>query len=168
MPNTPSRLTDNFVLSEFAVSSSFPELVRPVPAVFLPKVRRLAVLLEGIRAKSGHPIRILSGYRPPALNREVGGSPTSQHLSAEAVDIRFIMPTGSTERLGLVELAVAAADLVNRGSDVGQVIVYPLQGFVHIALPSPRYPHSTLDLNKPPAYRYSRISGGLNALLPLL
>lgn len=35
----------------------------------------------------GYPVRILSGYRCPALNAAVGGSTTSQHMRGEAVDI---------------------------------------------------------------------------------
>ena len=34
------------------------------------------------------PIIITSGYRSPELNRKVGGSPTSNHLTGCAVDIR--------------------------------------------------------------------------------
>ena len=34
------------------------------------------------------PIIISSGYRSPQLNRKVGGSPTSNHLTGCAVDIR--------------------------------------------------------------------------------
>ena len=34
------------------------------------------------------PIIITSGYRSPELNKKVGGSPTSNHLTGCAVDIR--------------------------------------------------------------------------------
>ena len=36
------------------------------------------------------PIIITSGYRSPELNKKVGGSPTSNHLTGCAVDIRCI------------------------------------------------------------------------------
>ena len=36
------------------------------------------------------PIVINSGYRSPELNKKVGGSPTSNHLTGCAVDIRCI------------------------------------------------------------------------------
>ena len=36
------------------------------------------------------PIIITSGYRPPELNRLIGGSPSSQHLTGQAADIRAV------------------------------------------------------------------------------
>lgn len=50
-------------------------------------------LLDPIREAWGKPIAVNSGYRCPALNKAVGGVPTSQHLSGEAADIT----TGSKE-----------------------------------------------------------------------
>ena len=44
-------------------------------------------LLDPIRAAWGRPLRVNSGYRAQALNKAVGGSPTSQHLSGQAADI---------------------------------------------------------------------------------
>lgn len=43
-------------------------------------------ILDPLREKAGA-IRINSGYRTPAHNKEVGGSPTSQHITGQAVDI---------------------------------------------------------------------------------
>jgi len=43
-------------------------------------------LLDPIREKVGKPIRVSSGYRPEALNKAVGGSPTSNHRYARAAD----------------------------------------------------------------------------------
>ena len=40
--------------------------------------------------KGDEPIIITSGYRSPEVNRAVGGSPTSNHLTGCAVDIRCI------------------------------------------------------------------------------
>ena len=40
------------------------------------------------RKEAEEPIVITSGYRSPEVNRAVGGSPTSNHLSGCAVDIR--------------------------------------------------------------------------------
>lgn len=44
-------------------------------------------LLDPIREAWGKPLHVNSGYRCPALNKAVGGKPTSQHLKGEAADI---------------------------------------------------------------------------------
>ena len=49
--------------------------------------RLIEQLLDPIRAAWGAPITVNSGYRSPALNRTVGGVPTSQHVKGEAADI---------------------------------------------------------------------------------
>ena len=43
-------------------------------------------VLDPLREKVGA-IRVNSGYRTPEHNRQIGGSPTSQHTRGEAVDI---------------------------------------------------------------------------------
>jgi zinc D-Ala-D-Ala carboxypeptidase len=122
------QLTPHFTAREFCVSASHPALVEPIPAELLDYARLLAVLaLEPARAALGAPIRITSGYRPPPLNRAVGGSPTSQHLRAQAVDVV------TADLDALMRWIVANAP---RG--IGQVIQYP--SFVHVALVSQRYP----------------------------
>ena len=45
-------------------------------------------LSRGSQRGSEEPIVINSGYRSPELNKKVGGSPTSNHLTGCAVDIR--------------------------------------------------------------------------------
>lgn len=48
---------------------------------------RLANNLDLIRIKWDGPIGVTSWYRPPAINREVGGVSNSQHLWGLAADI---------------------------------------------------------------------------------
>ena len=43
-------------------------------------------VIDPLRTKAGA-IRINSGYRTPEHNKRVGGSPTSQHITGQAVDI---------------------------------------------------------------------------------
>lgn len=42
---------------------------------------------ELLRILLNHPISVISGYRCPAHNAEIGGSPTSRHLEGMALDI---------------------------------------------------------------------------------
>lgn len=44
-------------------------------------------LFEPMREYFGQPIRIVSFYRCPALNKAVGGSKTSSHMKGEAIDV---------------------------------------------------------------------------------
>jgi zinc D-Ala-D-Ala carboxypeptidase len=121
-------LSPHFTAREFCVSASHPGLVQPIPAELLEYARLLAVLaLEPARAALGAPIRITSGYRPPSLNHAVGGSPTSQHLRAQAVDV----VTADLD-------ALMRWMMGNKPPGIGQVIQYP--SFLHIALVSQRYP----------------------------
>ena len=41
-----------------------------------------------IRDKAGCPLTITSGYRPPAVNRAVGGASHSQHIQGLAIDFK--------------------------------------------------------------------------------
>lgn len=43
--------------------------------------------LDKVRAEWGAPIGVTSWYRPPAVNKEIGGASFSQHLNGGAVDI---------------------------------------------------------------------------------
>lgn len=44
--------------------------------------------LDKLRELFGNPIVITSSYRSPEYNENIGGSPKSQHLQGNAVDIR--------------------------------------------------------------------------------
>lgn len=125
-------LSPHFALSEFWRSAAHPELVERPPLAAIDRLRVLArTVLEPLRADLQRPVRILSGYRSPTLNRAVGGSPTSQHVHGEAADIRVL---GLTPVEILRHLMTRAEAL-----PVGQVIAYPDQKFAHIALPGYRY-----------------------------
>lgn len=141
------KLSDHFELREFCVSASFPDLVEPVPEEYLPNVRKLVTsVLEPMR-RLWHPMTVLSGYRSAKLNAAVGGSETSQHRRAEAADI-----TAHRVR----ELFMAMLSRANK-FPTGQVIGYPRQKFVHIALPSERYPVPTFFICIGPK-RYQQVT----------
>lgn len=87
MPKAES-LTWNFTLHELTRSAEAvrfgidntapPEVVRAL------RFTALAVL-EPVRQKWGL-VRVSSGYRSPALNKRIKGSPKSQHMAGQAVD----------------------------------------------------------------------------------
>lgn len=86
------KLSPNFHLDEFTTSQT---AVRkgidntPSKSV-LERLKMTAANLEKVRAALGKPMLISSGYRSKALNKAVGGSPSSAHIEGYAAD--FISP----------------------------------------------------------------------------
>lgn len=78
------KLTKNFNSKEFDCKDG-----AKVPANLLPNLILLAKNLEIIREYFNAPVIILSGYRSPSHNKNVGGAKYSQHLKAKASDIRI-------------------------------------------------------------------------------
>ncbi len=72
-------LTPHFSLHEFQCKDGSHQ------AVLHPQ---LLQRLQQLRTTLGRPLIITSGYRNPAHNTKVGGSPTSQHLLGTAADIQ--------------------------------------------------------------------------------
>lgn len=84
-------------------------------------------VLEPLRLELGMPVHISSGYRCPELNREVGGTPDSQHVRGEAADIYVTFPDDGTR---MAPLKVARA-IVKLNLPYDQLILYPT--FVHVS-----------------------------------
>lgn len=84
------KLTPHFSLNEFTRSDTAKEkrIYNTPSDVVIGRLRDLCVnVLEPLRNRLACPIRVNSGYRSTALNRAVGGSPSSQHILGEAADI---------------------------------------------------------------------------------
>ncbi len=82
-----TRLTAHFTLGEFALNQ---EARRFQHQYQVDTAAELAAFLERVRSRFGKPVIITSGYRPPEVNRSVGGASGSEHLydapSVGAVD----------------------------------------------------------------------------------
>lgn len=50
-------------------------------------LERVNLLEEAYPAESGYRFKVNSGYRPPPINKAVGGAKRSAHLTCEAVDL---------------------------------------------------------------------------------
>lgn len=69
-------------------------------------------VLDPLRETYGRPIYVNSGYRCPALNRAVGGVPSSQHLTGEAADITAGNNRENRRLLGLIKKMKLPVDQV--------------------------------------------------------
>jgi zinc D-Ala-D-Ala carboxypeptidase len=88
------RLTPHFVLGEFLVSATAARRGRVVEVLpgkdqeIIDNLQSLcAVILEPLRTHFKKPVTIISGYRPEWLNKMVGGSKTSDHMTGCAADL---------------------------------------------------------------------------------
>ena len=117
------RISENFSYREFEASAIADKkgICNVIPSSEVKNAIEALVLnvLQPLRDNWGKPLHINSGYRCPELNREVGGKPTSQHLSGQAADVACDKP---------VELARLAAAMC---LPYDQMIIYPT--FVHIS-----------------------------------
>ena len=85
--NKTINLSEHMTLGE--VTKSRHTEIDNIPShVAIENLKRVCTWLEELRARARTPIVINSGYRSPQLNKKVGGSPTSNHLTGCAVDIR--------------------------------------------------------------------------------
>jgi len=83
------NLTEHFTLEELVASQTAARRRldnRPGPEV-LANLKRVAVLLEQVRALVDRSITVSSGYRSPVVNGAVGGSKNSAHVLGLAADI---------------------------------------------------------------------------------
>lgn len=136
------KLYNYFTVKEFFKHVNFIEIVRCLSnPVICSNMYDLQNRLNWIRTIFGYPIIINSGYRTEKHNKDVGGSPTSQHLTLSAVDI--------TCSLDIVKLFHTICQLAQLKHECfGQIIYYPKRNFVHLALPSTKYPSATLFISE--------------------
>lgn len=119
-----TRLSAHFTLGEFALGE---EARRFRQQHQVNTAAELAAFLERLRvAFSGKPVIITSGYRPPEINRAVGGASASEHLY-DAPDV------------GAVDVYVEGADIAKVQAWCDQEWPYSVgygapKGFVHLGM----------------------------------
>jgi hypothetical protein len=83
------KLSDHFSLAEltFSATAARKGIPNEAPPAIVDTLVLTADRMERVRHLLGDkPIRVLSGYRSPAVNKAVGGSSTSAHMTGHAVD----------------------------------------------------------------------------------
>jgi uncharacterized protein YcbK (DUF882 family) len=90
--------------------------------------KELQGMLNKIRAEAGVPIEVVSGYRPEAYNKKIGGARRSQHVDGRAADLRTPHPTAFPPRAlhNIIWEMYAAGKL----PELGGLGLYPT--FVHV------------------------------------
>jgi zinc D-Ala-D-Ala carboxypeptidase len=133
-------LTTHFTLAEMTTSQTAARLGldnTPGPDGEA-NLRRVAEVLEQIRAIVGGPIVISSGYRAPAVNAAVGGSSTSAHMKGLAAD---------TNRPGLTPRQFAEK-IVPHMAELGiDQLILEFDSWVHIGLSNGPPRHEVLTIN---------------------
>lgn len=85
------KVTPSFWLSEFLESDAATRM-RLDNSPDVESLRNLRLLtipgMQSVRDCLGQPVFISSGYRSPAVNKAVGGAPSSQHTIGQAADFK--------------------------------------------------------------------------------
>jgi len=126
------NLTENFTLEEMSHSNmAVRKQIKNVPdEKAAANLKQLAeTILEPIRKELGVPIRILSGYRCPTVNKLVGGAVNSQHMLGQAADTAAVgMDTETFYK--------AVKKLVKEKKIVCGQVIQEFNAWVHISTPS--------------------------------
>ena len=124
------NLSPHFTLAELTASNKATQLGidNTAPADLMPRLTRLAEMLERIRTTLGVPVIITSGYRCPALSAAVGGVTSGDHPQGSAADI--LAPGYGTP----YDVAKLLAPLVPT-LGIGQLILEGVKGkqWVHVS-----------------------------------
>jgi uncharacterized protein YcbK (DUF882 family) len=112
---TNLQVTKNFNMSEM-------EFYDVVPPQLVANATELLQNLQILRDACGKSIKIISGYRSPERNKEVGGATMSQHMFGNAADIQIADMTPQ-QMNDLVEKLIKDGKMKQGGLGV-----YPRQG----------------------------------------
>ena len=119
--NKQARLSQHFTLGELCKTSAKTADGNIPSRVHIENLKRLCGWLEMLRSEwnkrygeGDDPIIINSGYRSEAVNKAVGGAPTSNHLTGCAVDIRV---AGIEQLVRYATILLDISDLNNEDFD---------------------------------------------------
>ena len=116
------KSSENFELEEFTKSATAERRnISNVPgAEEIKNITNLVTrLLQPLRDIYKEPFTINSGFRSLALNKEIGGAPSSQHLKGEAADVKVKEPNK------------LLSTLIKSRLEFDQAILYPT--FLHLS-----------------------------------
>ena len=127
------NFTKNFTYEELIASSTAKRLKLDNTPTQQQKanLKKLAIeILQPIRDAWGSSIVVTSGFRAVKVNKAVGGSPTSQHCSGSATDLKV---GGVAQNKKLFELITRL--IKENKIKVGQLINEYNYSWIHVSLP---------------------------------
>lgn len=138
------KITENFTLEEMFRSETAEKRRidnRPSADIEANLTYLVKNVLQPLRDHFGVPIRVTSGYRSPALNRAIGGSPSSWHSHGCAADIQI--PSGRVslkEVFAYIHEHLPYTELIAEGIDRNGRV-----SWVHVALVKGRESKNGVD-----------------------
>ena len=127
-----------FQYTEFTVSREYPEVAKKI--ILTPVERqRLKLWCEGCGdpwrlAHPKIPIYILNGKRSPELNDLVGGSPSSTHIDAAAVDF-------TCKNIAMEEVFIS---ILQMNLPYRELFFYEKKNFIHWGINYPEKPYKRI------------------------
>ena len=125
-------LSNHFTLEEFCRSNTATRMGRqiiPTDDIVENLEFLCSEVLEPIRVLLDHPMIITSGYRPPWLNKKIGGSKTSQHMQGLAAD--WVL--SSHADITLLEAAQKIIQQNNRTPIYYDQLIYEFDEWIHVS-----------------------------------
>lgn len=112
------NLSEHFTLDELTASQTAVRkgIDNTAPPAVVENLRRVAAVLEQIRALVGKPVTVSSGYRCPALNAAVGGARYSAHMQGLAADITVVGLTPKALAKAIIDAGIVFDQLIYEGT----------------------------------------------------
>lgn len=113
----------NFTYREATTTST--GIKNEIPKELMDNFMKALIGAQSVRNLLGVAMTINSWYRCPEVNKAVGGSKTSSHMDANAIDF-----------VPKMNLRDAYNKIANSDIEFDQLIIYPSRGFIHIGFGS--------------------------------
>lgn len=137
------NLSEHFTQAELTISETAARrgIDNTPDAKILANLKTLAGTLEQVRALTGKPINVTSGYRSPAVNKAIGGALNSAHMLGLAADINV---NGYTPK----QLAM----LIRDSALMFDQLILEFDNWVHVGLSDSEQRRQTLTIRNGTGY----------------
>jgi len=123
------KLSENFFLYEFLRSEAATrhDIDMTPPQFVIDNLKSLVVtVLQPLRTQLDRPLVVTSGYRPPKLNKLIGGSKTSAHRTGQAADFHINAMTPYDTCQAILEMDLVFDQLIHEFAQWVHVGISPI------------------------------------------